>query len=101
MGSKSRYLDLVLFELVLRHFQIVEEFVVLALVLVELLHIVIQGLEDANLDELFQRQVVVGPILQVDISFLGNQKVRLREVLLVGVEFLFEEGDFAACILLT
>ena len=52
LGPQGRYLDLVLLELVLRHFQIVEQFVVLALVLVKLLHVIVQRLEDANLDEL-------------------------------------------------
>ena len=45
--------------------------------------------------------MVIGAILQVDVSFLRNQEVLLREVLLVGVELLFEERDFTAGIFLT
>ena len=59
------------------------------------MHVVDESLVNTHLDELFQRLVLVGLVLQVDVSFLGDEEVGLAEVLFVGVQLVLEERNFA------
>ena len=50
-----------------------EELGVLALVLIELLHVVQKSLIDADLDELLERNLIIRLVFQVDIGLLWNE----------------------------
>ena len=77
-----------------------EELRVLSLVLVELVHIVNETLVDSDLDVLFKRQLFVSPVLQIDVSLLGNEQISLAEILLVRVQLLLEKWNITSCVLL-
>lgn len=49
-----------------------EELGILALMLIELLHVVQERLVDADLDELLERDLIIRLVLQVDIGFFWN-----------------------------
>lgn len=72
-----------------------EELRVLTLVLVKLLGVVLQSFEYSNLHKFLQRQLLVRPILQLDVGLFGQEEVCLRELLLVGVELFLEGGHLA------
>ena len=76
-----------------------EELGVLTLVLVELVHIVNETLVDSDLDVLFKRQLFVSPVLQIDVSLLGNEQISLAEILLVRVQLLLEKWNITSCVL--
>ena len=78
-----------------------EQLGILALVLVQLLHVVEESLIDADLNELFERHLVVWFVLQVDVGFLGDEQVCLREVLLVLCQLFLEERDVTSSVFLT
>ena len=69
--------------------------------LVQLLHIVAESLVNADLHELFQGNVLVRSVLQVNIFLLGNEQVRLRKVLLVLRKLLLEEGHITTGVFFT
>lgn len=77
-----------------------EELRVLSLVLVELVHVVNETLVDSDLDVLFKRQLFVSPVLQIDVSLLGNEQISLAEILLVRVQLLLEKWNITSCVLL-
>ena len=76
-----------------------EELGVLTLVLVELVHVVNETLVDSDLDVLFKRQLFVSPVLQIDVSLLGNEQISLAEILLVRVQLLLEQWNITSCVL--
>ena len=71
--AKCSYLDLVLFETILRHFQILEQFEILALMLIKLGDILLQSVEHTHLDELFEGEVLVWTILELKVGLFGDQ----------------------------
>ena len=77
-----------------------EELRVLSLVLVELVHVVNETLVDSDLNILFKRQLFVSPVLQIDVSLLGNEQISLAEILLVRVQLLLEQWNITSCVLL-
>ena len=77
-----------------------EELRVLSLVLVELVHVVNETLVDSDLNILFKRQLFVSPVLQIDVSLLGNEQISLAEILLVRVQLLLEKWNITSCVLL-
>ena len=58
--------------------------------LIQLLDVVLESLEDADLHKLFKGKLIIGSVLQLDVSFFWQKKVGLCELLLVGVELLLE-----------
>ena len=77
-----------------------EELGVLALVLIELLHVVQKSLIDADLDELLERNLIIRLVFQVDIGLLWNEQVCLGEVLLVLGQLFLEHRDVATGVFL-
>ena len=60
-----------------------EQFLVLALVGVELLHVFLKSIKDAKLDVFFERKVFEVSVLQVKVALFRNKKISLGEILLV------------------
>jgi len=50
---------------------------------VNLLHVVLEGVENTQLDELLQAEVFEWAVLQVEVALLSHEQIGLREVLLV------------------
>ena len=73
MSAQCLDLNLVFFELIVGHLQIVEQLRVLTLVLVQLLHVVQKSLVDADLHEFFEGDVLVRSVLQVDIGLFRHE----------------------------
>ena len=56
---------------------------ILPLIGVNLLHVVLEGVENTQLDELLQAEVFEWAVLQVEVALLSHEQIGLREVLLV------------------
>ena len=77
-----------------------EELGVLALVLIELLHVVEERLVNTDLDELLERYLIIRLVLQVDVGLFWNEQVCLGEVLLVLSQLFLEHGNVATSVFL-
>ena len=60
-----------------------EQSLILPLIGVNLLHVVLEGIENTQLDELLQAEVFEWAVLQVEVALLSHEQIGLREVLLV------------------
>lgn len=60
-----------------------EQSLILPLIGVNLLHVVLEGVENTQLDELLQAEVFEWAVLQVEVALLSHEQIGLREVLLV------------------
>ena len=89
-----------LFVLVLRLAKLVEKFGTFALLIVQIVHVVVQGLKNTHLNELFERKVFLGSIFHLHIAFFAYDEISLDKFSFESFHFLIELRDFSASIFL-
>ena len=98
LAAERTDFNLLLFALVLGLAKLVEKFGAFALLIVQIVHVVVQGLKNANLNELFERKVFLGSVFHLHIAFFANNEISLDKFSFECVHLFIKLRDFSTSI---
>ena len=75
-----------------------EKFGAFALLVVQIVHVVVEGLKDTYLDELLERKVFLGSVFHLHIAFFANNEISLDKFSFKCVHLFIELRDFSTSI---